>query len=269
MARAKVISKISRVKKEKLEMQKKVEGRIKIVNTANKQKDPLDALPSFKVLSKNEVTWNLSTQRITDLDKEEKSAIVDLLMRNMKTQYEKSGWGWNEKSKRDEMMDKAAWYLLLKNEEGKIYGFSHFRYDMDCNEEVLYVYEIQIEEDFQKEGLGTFMMKVLEMLAFKADMRKIILTVLKDNEPAMKFFKTNLEFEPDVTNPVKSVQWNEKYKTTENVKNIDFEILSKYNKKKLNVEAMENLSLNKPQSTGGSGCADEACGPTSARRGGG
>ena len=60
----------------------------------------------------------------------------------MKTQYEKSSWGWNEKSKKDEMMEKAAWYLLLKNEEGKIYGFSHFRYDMDCNEEVLYVYEV-------------------------------------------------------------------------------------------------------------------------------
>jgi len=269
MARAKVTSKISRVKKEKLETQKKVEERIKIVNAANKQTDPLDALPSFKVLNKNGKTWNLSTQRITDLDKEEKKDIVDLLIHNMKTQYEKSSWGWNEKSKKDEMMEKAAWYLLLKNEEGKIYGFSHFRYDMDCNEEVLYVYEIQIEENFQKEGLGTFMMKVLEMLAFKADMRKIMLTALKDNEPAMKFFKTNLKFETDVTNPVKSVQWNEKYKTTENVKQIDFEILSKYNKKKLNIEAMENLSLNKPQSNGGPGCADEACGPTMSRRGGG
>ena len=50
MARAKVTSKISRVKKEKLVMQKKVEERIKIVNTANKQEDPLDALPSFKVI---------------------------------------------------------------------------------------------------------------------------------------------------------------------------------------------------------------------------
>ena len=96
----------------------------------------------IKVLNKNGKTWNLSTQRITDLDKEEKKDIVDLLIHNMKTQYEKSSWGWNEKSKKDEMMEKAAWYLLLKNEEGKIYGFSHFRYDMDCNEEVLYVYEV-------------------------------------------------------------------------------------------------------------------------------
>ena len=129
--------------------------------------------------------------------------------------------------------------------------------------------QIQIEEDFQKGGLGTFLMKVLEMLAVKADMRKIMLTVLKDNEPAIEFFKTNLKFETDVTNPVKSVQWNEKYKTTENVKNIDFEILSKYNKKKLNIEAMEKLSLNKPQSADGSGCSDEDCAPTPTRRGGG
>ena len=41
------------------------------------------------------------------------------------------------------MMEEAAWYLLAKNEEGKICGFSHFRYDMDCDDEVLYVYEVR------------------------------------------------------------------------------------------------------------------------------
>ena len=61
----------------------------------------------------------------------------------MKTLYEKSNWGWSEKNKRSEMMEEAAWYLLAKNEEGKICGFSHFRYDMDFDDEVLYVYEVR------------------------------------------------------------------------------------------------------------------------------
>ena len=61
----------------------------------------------------------------------------------MKALYEKSNWGWSEKNKRSEMMEEAAWYLLAKNEEGKICGFSHFRYDMDCDDEVLYVYEVR------------------------------------------------------------------------------------------------------------------------------
>ena len=41
-------------------------------------------------------------------------------------------------------MDDNAWYLIAKKEDdGKLLGFAHFRYDMDFDDEVLYVYEIQ------------------------------------------------------------------------------------------------------------------------------
>jgi len=249
MAKGKVNSKAAEKKRERLEMQKRVDARIKFVNEANKQEDPLAALPSFKVFSKNGVTGNLSTKRVADLDENEKATVVELLIRNMKALYEQSNWGWNEKNKRDEMMEDAAWYLLAKNEDGKICGFSHFRYDMDYDDEVLYVYEIQIDEEFQRKGLGKFMMQVLEMLAFKADMRKIMLTVLKHNESATKFFKSHMKFEIDETNPAEDVQWNEKYN---DIEQIDYEILSKFNKRKLMRESTEALSLH-------SACEDKCC----------
>jgi len=249
MAKGKVNSKAAEKKKERLEMQKKVDARIKFVNAANKQEDPLAALPSFKVFSKNGVTGSLSTKRVGDLDQNEKDTVVEILIRNMKALYEQSNWGWNEKNKRDEMMEDSAWYLLAKNEDGKICGFSHFRYDMDYDDEVLYVYEIQIDEEFQRKGLGRFMMQVLEMLAFKADLRKIMLTVLKHNESAVVFFKSQLKFEIDETNPAEDVQWNEKYN---DIEQIDYEILSKFNKRKLMVESTEVLSLE-------SACADKCC----------
>ena len=85
---------------------------------------------------------SLSTERVTDLSEKEHAYIVDLLGRNMKELYEQSSWGWNEKNKREEMLDDAAWYLLAKDADGKINGFSHFRYDMDFDDEVLYVYEV-------------------------------------------------------------------------------------------------------------------------------
>jgi len=240
MAKAKANSKAAEKKKERLEMQKKVDARIKFVNEANKQEDPLAALPSFKVFSKNGMTLNLSTMRVKDLDTKEKNDVVDLLICNMKSLYEQSNWGWNEKNKRAEMLEDAAWYLLAKDEDGAICGFSHFRYDMDYDDEVLYVYEIQIDQAYQRKGLGKFMMQVLEMLAFKADMRKIMLTVLKHNESATKFFKSQLKFEIDETNPAEDVQWNEKYSDIEQV---DYEILSKFNKRKLMREATESLSI--------------------------
>ena len=43
------------------------------------------------------------------------------------------------------------------------------------------------------------------MLCFKADMRKIMLTVFKHNPHAQKFFRTVMKFETDETNPYDDV----------------------------------------------------------------
>ena len=87
--------------------------------------------------------------------------LMDLITRNMKAMYEQSQWGWKEANKKLEMLDDNAWYLIAKKEDdGKLLGFAHFRYDMDFDDEVLYVYEIQLEEEIQRKGLGRFMMQV-------------------------------------------------------------------------------------------------------------
>lgn len=115
---------------------------------------------------------------------------------------------------------------------------------MDYDDEVLYVYEIQLEQEYRRKGLGRFMMQVrivrkqsieffkailvafmntssklilyieswdtndllhffqvLEMLSFKNDMRKIMLTVFKFNYDAQRFFKQIMKFETDETTP--------------------------------------------------------------------
>ncbi len=97
---------------------------------------------------------------MTSQDSNSKSWLMDLMVRNMKNLYEVSSWGWNESNKRDEMFDDNAWYLLAKTQDGTPVAFAHFRYDMDYDDEVLYVYEIQMEPDFRRKGLGKFMMQV-------------------------------------------------------------------------------------------------------------
>ena len=47
--------------------------------------------------------------------------------------------------------------------------------------------------------------QVLEIMAFKADMRKIMLTCFKHNPAAQKFFKTALKYEIDETCPTDDV----------------------------------------------------------------
>lgn len=52
--------------------------------------------------------------------------------------YEQSEWGWKEREKREEMNDERAWYLLARDGDSAPVAFSHFRFDVECGEEVLY-----------------------------------------------------------------------------------------------------------------------------------
>ena len=75
------------------------------------------------------------------------------------------------------------------------------------------------------------MMQALEMLAFKADMRKIMLTILKNNTSSQSFFKKHMKFEIDETCPIDDVY-----------EQFDYEILSKFNKRKIAREAAEEAT---------------------------
>lgn len=53
--------------------------------------------------------------------------------------YEDGGWGWKDREKRAEMTENMARYLIVTDSDKKPVGFVHFRFDMDYDEEVLYV----------------------------------------------------------------------------------------------------------------------------------
>lgn len=51
----------------------------------------------------------------------------------------KSNQGWHESEKVEEMTEDAAWYLVAVDKTtDKPMAFSHFRFDMDYGDEVLY-----------------------------------------------------------------------------------------------------------------------------------
>ena len=218
MGKAKENSKAAEKKRERLEMEKKMNVRVALVKAANRVDDPLQGLPSFKKYEKGDIQVELSAERVIDLDKDTKTWLMELITKNMKELYEQSEWGWKESTKRDEMMDDRAWYLIARSTEphdaGKLVAFAHYRFDMDYDDEVLYVYEIQLEDCVRRKGLGKFMMQVLELMAFKADMRKIMLTCFKHNPAAKKFFKEALKFENDETNPTDDVYEQYDYQVT-------------------------------------------------------
>lgn len=57
---------------------------------------------------------------------------------------------------------------------------------------IFFSYELQLEPGVIRRGLGKFMMQILELVAFKNNMRKVVLTVLKNNQNSVFFKKLKL-----------------------------------------------------------------------------
>lgn len=59
---------------------------------------------------------------------------------------------------------------------------------------------MQVAQEYQRKGLGKFMMTILEKIAQHHEMEKLILTVLSNNEAGQTFFKS-IGFGVDDTSP--------------------------------------------------------------------
>jgi len=101
-------------------------------------------------------------------------------------------------------------------------GYSHFRFDYEDEKmaNVLYMYEIQLEQRVQRKGLGRFLMQILELLAIKYGMTCLMLTVFLLNTNALAFYK-QMSYEIDSTSPSKDIKF------ITSGEEADFEILSK------------------------------------------
>jgi len=159
---------------------------------------------------------------------------------NMGDFYRSSQWGLDMDEKRKELThDDARFVIVLTNdisttnsvaESGEesakkqiVLGFAHFRYEEDDEDDptvpVSYLYELQIQSTQQKAGIGKRLMNIVELLALKSHMHKVMLTVFKANEKAMGFYLNKMKYEVDENSP-------SNFEGEENEK-CDYEILSK------------------------------------------
>jgi len=213
------------------------------VFAANQLEDPMKDLVAFKKFERNGLKLNISCKNADGLDEVTKNFVFDITRTNMKGMwdakaaldkengYQTSDWGWDDKAKKDEMYDGMARYLIASDDDGKPVAMTMFRFDMECDDEVLYCYEVQLTEEVRRKGLGKFLMQVLEMMAFKTNMSKVMLTCFKDNKPANAFFKDKCKYTIDETSPEESLA--EKI-----YDDYHYQILSKMMKKKEPVVAL-------------------------------
>jgi len=179
------------------------------IAAANALADPLAPFTLFQKYDKNSIQVSVTCQSVSSLDSSTIDWVFDLTKRNMETLYETSDWGWRDKEKRDELTEESAWYLICKDEDGNNVAFAHFRFDLEDDVEVLYLYEIQLEKQIRRKGLGRFLVTALTLMAKKYEMDRVVCTVFQHNHDSMKFFKETCRFEVDATSPDAMVDLDE------------------------------------------------------------
>ncbi|XP_025163447.1 N-alpha-acetyltransferase 40 isoform X2 [Harpegnathos saltator] len=175
-----------------------------LINKANALMNPLDILPEFHEYVTKDDVIKISCIRAKNAQPECRSWIFDITERNVKDMYKQSSWGWDAAEKQAELTEETAWYLIASRDD-KFLGFSHFRFDIDHGDVVLY----------WRRGLGRFMMSALESMASRNQMQKVVLTVFAHNPTAIQFFFA-LGYKLDHTSPPASAK-------------LDYMILSKQN----------------------------------------
>uniref|UniRef100_A0A8B9EKK1 N-alpha-acetyltransferase 40, NatD catalytic subunit n=1 Tax=Anser cygnoides TaxID=8845 RepID=A0A8B9EKK1_ANSCY len=131
-------SKAKEKKQKRLEERAAMDAVCAKVEAANKLEDPLEAFPVFKKYDRNGLDVAIECRRGAGLEPATLEWAFELTKSNMQTLYEQSEWGWKEREKREELADDRAWYLIARDAAAGPVAFSHFRFDVECGDEVLY-----------------------------------------------------------------------------------------------------------------------------------
>lgn len=130
--------------------------------------------------------------------------LLALFEQNMGELYRNSSWGLDPSAKAAELRHDMARYLLVQTPTNHVVAFMHYRFEYDDDDQpkevVLYVYEIQVDQRFQRRGLGKALMAISEQIAVQAEVAKVMLTVFTKNHDAMEFYK-RLNYEIHSSSP--------------------------------------------------------------------
>lgn len=189
-------------KEEKLKDLREEKERIAAIAAANKVSDVLAGMAPFATYRKDGIAVKLSSHTRVNVSDEHAEWAFGLLKSNMEKIYEDGGWGWKDAQKRKELLHEDARYLIASDAKtGKPVAFAHFRFVLEGKAEVLYLYELQLHEEYRSKGLGKHMTQVLEIVALRQKMKWIMLTVFKSNAKSMRFFMGKMKYEVDETSP--------------------------------------------------------------------
>ncbi|KAI4326300.1 hypothetical protein MLD38_031628 [Melastoma candidum] len=192
-----------------------------LVSAASSVVDHLSDLDAFRYYDHEGLSVRLDCGRGDRLSAPVKRYIQNLLKVNMEGPFGPE-WPTEEKAKRQEMVAPEARYIFVLDDSGQsmskkspdvgrcyrheedslnLVGFVHFRFMVEEELPILYVYELQLEARIRGKGLGNFLMELIEVIAKKNHMNAVVLTVQKANHAAMEFYTRKLRYEVSIISP--------------------------------------------------------------------
>ncbi|KAM7360020.1 N-alpha-acetyltransferase 40 [Cochliomyia hominivorax] len=159
------------------------------IENASRAKNPFESLTDVLSYKSGATEFSLYSRTKNDMDAKNLKWAFKLAERNVSPFYKQLSMGWQPKVKQSDLNKSWARYLVAVDANKTPVAYSMFRFDLDYGHSVLYCYEMQIEPNAQRQGLGKHMMHALEKCAKYWKMEKVVLTVLKNNENAQTFFK--------------------------------------------------------------------------------
>ncbi|KAF7542992.1 hypothetical protein G7Z17_g11108 [Cylindrodendrum hubeiense] len=151
--------------------------------------------------ARTEAVYTLSLSRPGDLCDEELDACFHLVDETSGADYRSSSFGWHVAVKKKEMRSADLRYILVKDADGAIKGFTSMMPTFENHEPVVYCYEIHLKPELQGTGLGTQLMGYLMDVAENIQtVEKVMLTCFVSNTSGLKFYE-KLGFDKDDYSP--------------------------------------------------------------------
>lgn len=176
------------------------------VRAAAAKLDLISDFPSFRTYNRNGLNLVLDAGTGDAVTAAMQHYMENLLLMNMEEVFGPHEWPAEEDMKRWEMKSAEARYIFVRNNSNEghssaasghvvpIVAFVHFRFGLEHEVPVLYIYETQLEKSVQGKGLGKYLMQLLESVAQKNNMKAVLLAVHKRNTRALAFFTGRLGY---------------------------------------------------------------------------
>ncbi|GJD08514.1 N-alpha-acetyltransferase 40 [Galdieria sulphuraria] len=172
-----------------------------LVLEANGIENPLEKFELDKTIQLDQFEITLDSYKGSQLSLELRQWCFQVVEKHTRQDYESAGL-WSAAGKKAELRSDAARYLLVRHYPPMtLVGFVHYRFTIENLENVLYIYELHVVDRYQGLGVGKKVVQILETLGRHTKMRKMMLTVFKRNEDAVRFYKEKLGFSMDASSP--------------------------------------------------------------------